>query len=577
MGDPGGTGDVSKRARLVAASVGLSAGLASGAVLLGAYGFARRDPAGLHEVSVRNWAAGFVVLVTVAALVLAWLMRSALRGVDVVGRSAWLLTVVAAAGLYALLADLSGLAASTHTAVVLLRLSWVWLLVAAIFVVAAVVAAVGRPDIAQVWRSPVTVVLLALGVIFALGCGALAQARTKVVGITAAPVDIPATMSTVGDQIAYTVPTKDPSFIAPAGPGFVTLDDQDLVGYAGDTGQQRWRLPFKMIAGQCEPSTVRSTGTSADSVVIAQCLQPNPSYSYPESDRRTILTGIDAMTGRVLWANADSWRLRSTVVTGPDVVPVLRGVDVGALDTRTGKVLWTKQFALRDCGGNIAGAGNKTQDIVYFPMCPGGANDVVLDVIDGRTGAERTLAVDHALVPEKVSRAQFVAAAAGVIVINVAPPASAGRPVNIAVDVDSGQSSPVPGDYLFQKRDAHATGQYPGPVLQINRDSDDTSVYVVGDRRTVQTRVPIGLSEVVLDGQRWARVGDQLVTATAMTAGYRYLLAIVAADGTVTSRPSPCGAREPGGVIPVPGAVLIACAHTDGKEYASGYTVVGLR
>ncbi|OHU31653.1 hypothetical protein BKG76_00065 [Mycobacteroides franklinii] len=553
-------------------------GLASGAVVLGAYGFVRRNPVGLHEVSVRNWAAVSVLLVAFFAAALIWTARSAMRGVDVVGRSALLLTVIVAAALYAVLADPAGLASSTHTALVLMRLSWVFLVIAAVFVVAGAVASVGRATLlAQSGRGPKVVVGLALGLIFALGTGALAQARNDVVGVIAAPIEIPVTPTRVGTEVRYALPLSDPGFVVPAGPGFVTLEDQDLVGYAGNTGQQRWRLPFKTIAYECEPSSVRSTGTSADSVVIVQCLRPTQTNSYSDSARRTILTGVDAMTGRVLWANADNWRIRSTAVTGPDVVPVLRGDEVGALEVRTGNVLWTKQFTAGDCGGNLVGLGNKTQDIVFFPICPT-AHEVVLRVVDAHSGAERSLTIEREKFPDGVSQVNLLAAAAGVVVIEVAGsgPNRSPYPVNLAVDIDDGASMALPSKVNVRRdRQSHDAGQYPGPVLQIDTYSDDTAVLLVGERRIVKTSIPT-TGTPIMDGQRWALVGDQLVTATAATASWRAQLATVGPDGKANLRPSPCGGADFGGVIPVPGAVLVTCARTDDSSRVTGYAVIGL-
>lgn len=573
MTDIGGTRNVSK---LAATSCGLGVGLAAGAVLLGGYGFVGRNPGGLHEVSVRNWAAGSVLLVAVGASALVWMMWLASRGVDVVARSAWLLTVVVAVALYAVLADPVGLASSTHTARVVLRLSWAVLVAAGVFVVAGVLAAVGRAAPPRRWRDPLMAVSLVLGLVFTLGCGVLARAQTDIAAVTAATVEIPATPTTVGAEVRYALPVSDPRFTVPAGPGFVTLEDQDLVGYAGNTGQQRWRLPFRTIAGQCEPSSVRSTGTSADSVVIAQCLRPTQTDSHSDSARRTILTGIDAMTGRVLWSNADNWRIRSTAVTGPDVVPMLRGDEVGALEARTGNVLWTKQFAAGDCGSNVAAMGNRTQDIVFFPVCPT-ADEVVLHVIDGHSGAERSLTIEREKLRDGVSQVNLVAVAAGVVVIEVAGsgPHRSSYPVNVAVHVDSGTNTVLPSNHMPRDRQSYDAGQYPGAVLQIETDSEGTAVLLVGERRIVTTSIPT-TSTLIMNGQRWAQVGDQLVTATAATASWRAQLATVGPDGVATLRPSPCGGTDFGGVIPVPGAVLVTCARTDDGSRFTGYAVMGL-
>lgn len=575
MRDFGGTSDVSQRSRIIATSCGLGVGLAAGAVLLGVYGFVRRNPAGLHEVSVRNWAAGSVLLVAVAAAALMWMMWLARRGDDVVARSAWLLTVVAAVALYAALADPTGLASSTHTALVELRLSWALLVCAAVFVVAGAVAAVGRAAPGR-GRDPLMAVSLALGLVFTLGCGVLARAQTDIMGVTAAPIEIPATPTTVGTEVRYALSLSDPGFVVPAGPGFAMLEDRDLVGYAGNSGQQRWRLPFTTIASQCEPSSVRSTGTSADSVVIAQCLLPTQMNSSSNSPRRSILTGIDAMTGRVLWANADNWRIRSTAVTGPDIVPVLRDDQVGSLQARTGNVLWTKQFVAGDCGSNVVALGNRTQDIVFFPICPT-PKEVVLHVVDGHSGAERSLTIEPEKFPDGVSQINLVAAAAEVVVIEVAGsgPHRSSYPVNLAVDIGSGTNMVLAPSHIPRDRQSYDTGQYPGPVLQIGAYSDDTAVLVVGERRIVTTSIPT-TSTVIMNGQRWAQVGDQLVTATAATASWRPQLAMVGPDGVATLRPSPCGGTDFGGVIPVPGAVLVTCARTDDGSRFTGYAVMGL-
>ncbi|WP_142282929.1 PQQ-binding-like beta-propeller repeat protein [Mycobacterium aquaticum] len=563
-------GGVARQPRQAAAWLGLGVGAAVGATVLGGYGFVRRTPSGVHETSVTAWAAGSVVLLTVGALALIWTARSALTGADLTRRSSLLLTAIVAVAAYALLADRDGLAASTSTAMALLRLSWAVLAIAAILVVAGAVATAGRAAAARLWGNLVPA--LVIGLVLALVSGASVHARTDT-ALTATPIDIPAAPTTVGTNVAYALPTKDPSFIAPAGPGFVMLDGDALNGYSGQTGQLRWRLPFAMVGGNCEPSSVRSTGTSAGSVVIAQCLRHKPSSDSSVSEWHAVLTGIDAMTGHLLWTNGDNWRIRSTIVTGPDVIPVVRAGEVGALDPHTGKLWWTKQFDQGECGGNIVGTGDQAQSILYFAVC---ASPITLHVADGRTGTERTIPIEAPHVGSDIGRTELAAAAGDVVVIAVSSAERDIQEVTLAVDIRTGDTMTVPVKYLRQDRNSFQAGQYPGPVLQLSGGSDGATVYLVAQRRTLRTTTPTStLDRAIMDGQRWAVVGDQLVTATAVTAAYRSQLATVTLGGTAVGHPSPCGANELGGVIVVPGAVLAVCARTV-REEVTGYVITGI-
>lgn len=566
--------EASRRLRVAAVSTGLGAGLSVGALILGSYGARRRNLVGAYEVPARGPAVVAVLLLAAATLGLIWSVRRARRGADVVGPCAWLLTAISMAAAYAVSATPSDLASSTGSGLALLRISWVVLAAAGVFAVVVAVLAPDRGAELRTWPIASTLALV-LGLVAALGAGAVVLARTNITVVTAAPIDIPPAPTAVGSEVRYAIPTHDPRFIVPAGPGFVLLDGTDLVGYSGQTGQQRWRLPVTAIAAGCEPSSVRSTGTSTDSVVIAQCLRPAPpSTSYSSSSNRlAALAGIDAMTGRMLWTNTDNWRLRSTAVTASNVVPAQRDGEVAALDPRTGTALWTTQFIPGDCGGNIIGLGNKSGDIVYFPTC---TKEATLRIAKGHTGAERTLAVDPNKLPPDISQIDLIAASGSVIVIQVASASHTAPPARLAVDIDTGRSYTLATQYLRSDQRSINSGQYPGAALQIDRDLDTTTVYLVAEHRIVQTHAPT-MASVIFEGQRWTRVGDQLVTATAATAGWRAQLATVAFDGTTTLHPSPCGGKDSGGVIAAPGAVLVICARTDNTLRSAGYVVMGLR
>ncbi len=573
MGDVETADGVSRRLRGAAVLMGLGAGLAAGAVLLGVYGLLRRNLVGTYEVPARGPAVAAVLFLAAAALGLMWLVRRARRGVDVVGSCGWLLTAISLAAAYAVSATPPDLVSSTGSALALLRVSWVVLVAAGVCAVAVAALAPNQGRQAWSWRMASTVALV-LGLVLAGGIGGTVWARTRTTVVTAAPIDIPATPTVVGSEVRYALPVQDPGFIVPAGPGFVLLDGKDLVGYSGQTGQQRWRLPFGVMAVGCEPSSVHSTGTATDSVVLAQCLLPAPpASSYSESTRSAVLAGIDAMTGRMLWINTENWRIRSTAVTAADLAPVLRDDEVGALDPRTGKLLWTKHFAPGDCGGHLVGLGNKSSDIVYFPTC---TREATLHIAQGRNGAERTLAIEPDKRPRDVSQLDLIASDGSVIVIQISSASHTAPPARVAVDIDTGRSLTLATQYLRSDRRSIETGQYPGAVLQIDRDLDTTSVYLVAEQRLVQTPAPI-MVNTLLEGQRWSRVGDQLVTATAATAGWRAQLATVALDGATTLHPSPCGGSDSGGVMPAPGALLVICARTDDTLRGTGYVVMGLR
>ncbi|MBB2988861.1 hypothetical protein FHR72_000318 [Mycolicibacterium iranicum] len=557
------------RSALLAA--GSAIGGSVGAALLGGYAFMRRLPPGLQDASATRWMAVSGLLIVVGAGATIWISGSVLRGTDATRRASWLLTVVIAAAAYAVLGSPDSLAAATPTAVALLRLSWVVMAIAAILLVAAAVCGAGHSDATPSRRRPTVAAAVTLTLVLTVVGGGIARARTDT-AITATPSDIPAVPTAVGTNIAYSLPIDDARSIVPAGPGFAVLEGDAVAGYAGDTGHRRWRFPLDVIGGACEPSSLRSTGTAADAVVIVQCLRGTPSYSSTRATRPALLTGIDAMTGRVLWTNGDNWRLRSTTVTGADVVPVLRGDDIGSLDPHTGKLRWVKHFGQDGCEGNLVGLRNATQDVVYFPVC---AEEVMLHVVDGRTGDERTVRVDPPQPGVEFDTVELAAAAGDVVVLQASSDDDVRQRFTVAVDVSSGDSVRVPVEYLSTDRTSSDAGHYPGEVLQLTDGMEGTAVYLVAQRKFVHTTAAT-LDDEILDGQRWALIGGQLVTATAMTASYRSLMVTADEDGAATVLFSPCGGRYDGGVIPVPGAVLVVCAIEDYRNPTT-YEVVGVR
>lgn len=318
---------------------------------------------------------------------------------------------------------------------------------------------------------------------------------------------------------------------------------------------------------------MRSTGGSADAVVLVECRSDYvPRYS---AGRAAFLAGIDAMTGAVLWTSQRGWSLLGRATLSPDAVPIGRGEDeIGSLNPRTGSPRWTATRT-DDQSCNAAGFGVTAvaRSIVVVDAC---GDSRRLRVLDGRSGAERVIAVTAPGLAESGpwARTDIVAADGDVVVLKTSD--AEDHRVALVVDTVTGAVVPLPARGYLPERDSVDAGQYPGPVLQLGDDSGQESIrlYRLDERRTFDARPVRLLADRQYSGQLWAEVGDTMVAASGYSDRQRYL-AIVGPDGVTTRRPSPCG-RDAGGVMTAPGATLILCERRTGDQI-TGYDILGMR
>lgn len=209
-------------------------------------------------------------------------------------------------------------------------------------------------------------------------------------GNTAEPVPVPDLPQALGTDVAYSIPVQEAAWVMPAGAGFILGGEDALVAYDGATGQPRWRLPFAALPTRCEPTELRSTGTSPDAVVILGCRQPVDITERGDHHRVSVHVGLDALTGRPLWRTDRPWELTGPSVLPPDaaVVTIENDSGIGALDVRTGELRWRRAFDdVADCDWywfTFALAGR----LGYLESC----TDVpTLHVFDTDTGQDRPI------------------------------------------------------------------------------------------------------------------------------------------------------------------------------------------
>ncbi len=556
-------------------------GLAVGAIMLGAYAYIARVPAG--QTSSYLAPAGqlllfsllAVSLVAVAAMVVA---TRAANGRPAVGHAALLTAGAAACTAYAFLGlapNRSALLISgpgARPVVVIAQTSWVVLTCAALLVLAGATSA-GHGVTADRPRRNALAGLGIAGIAVATVAGIVVTSFSGV-GVSSATtvqrIPIPALPTSVGTDVAYRLNVGS-TVILPAGPGFVTTDDDAVVGYDGTTGVPRWRFPLADLPARCNYQSTRSTGVSDDAVVVVQCSRPpndtdtDRFYERDSADNSSFLVGMDAVTGERLWLNDADWRLQGRANVDGQVLAAVSLSQVAALNPRTGKPLWTRDRPDDDgCRSLYDTVGTR---VVYLDTC-----DASLHVFDTDSEALIDLAKQPGF-PSGRPRLTFLAVDGDVVLLEARDSPNCAI---LAIDTKTQNVQPVPLDRPDAAVPGVDTGLIPGPVVEISRDSDARTVtlYVVRERRVAQ------LTDIDMyyepTAYRWARVGDQFVTIDAYEGDYDRRMATVSVDGGgVINYPNPCG--RPGGVIPVPGAVLALCPNYSSQGTITGYDVLGLR
>lgn len=565
-------------------------GFGVAAVALSLYTFARRVPDGL--VSDRLGAAtrvlgGSLAVVVVTALVLAVGGLAVLAGREVARKAAWALTIIAAATSFAFLSSLlrrsteavSGVGA--RPVVSLAQMSWLSLVIAAVLLVA---AATVPQDKTQ--RQPVKWPALAgfgvAGLVVALVAGfgvvALTQRGAPRVSLAGA-IAVPDMPTALGSDTAYTLPTKYVDWLTPAGPGFALVNAGALTAYNGADGGQRWRFPLKSLPTRCDLWSIRSTGTAPDAVVIVEC-NHDAGYGEPRTD--PVLVGLDAMTGQPLWTLDKGWSLRSRILLPSNTVPMVNRErnELGSLDPRTGALRWTwsldesdKQCSDTGYVGALDGA------VMYANPC---GSVLRVHVFDAVSGSDQMF---DAPVPQEFSSGKWSieprATDGSTAVVRISQNVSGNyASAVLSIDTAGARVDVLPLKYLDDGNSGR-TQQYPGPFLQLDYGSDPedwVDLYRLSDRSTTHVAgldIYTATPYAPYTSMAWAPVGAELVTAAAIDDDYNKQLASVSRDGAVTRRPSPCG-DDVGGVMPVPGAVLVLCQRSVGDKVL-GYDILGLR
>ncbi len=584
-GEPRRWGPVLNSQSVIAGSWGF--GVA--AVVLSAYAFVRRVPAGLMSDrlgTATQVLGGSLVAVVVTAVVLAVGGVAVLAGREMTAKAAWALTVVAAVTSFAFLNSLprrgteavSGPGA--RPVVVLVQMSWLLLAVAAVLLVAAAVMTADQVRRPVKWRALAAFGVVGVVVALVAGVGVVALTQRGAPRVsTAAAIAVPEVPTTVGTDAVYTVNTEYVNWLVPAGPGFALLNGGGITAYNGADGSKRWRFRLKSLPQGCEVWAIRSTGTGPDAVVIAEC---NHSAGYGEPRTDPFLVGLDAMTGRLLWTVDKGWSLRSRILLPSNTIPVVNTErnELGSLDPRTGALRWAWSFDESDkqCGGSTGYVGALEGAVMYAKPC---GPVLRVHVFDAVTGTDR---VFDGPVPPEFSDGRWrmdpQAIDGSTAVVSISQPGGNGTAV-LSIDTAGGQVSVLPPQYL-RDGDSGGDGQYPGPVLQLDYGSkpeDWVDLYRLSDRSTIHA---VGLDVFTVSpyapstSMAWAEVGSQMVTAAASDHEYNKLLVSVSRDGAVTRRPSPCGGSDAGGVMPVPGAVLVVCHRSVGDK-TLGYDILGLR
>ncbi|WP_163796697.1 PQQ-binding-like beta-propeller repeat protein [Mycolicibacterium sediminis] len=575
------TTDAPPNGRLGAALAATAGGLALGAAGIAAYAYTHGVPPGLISdrlgPATTLLTASLVAACLTAVVILALGVR-ALRGPDTARAAAATLAVLAAVTAFTHLNSIPADRASSlagpgvRPILPLMQAGWLLSTCAALALLAGSVAMGSGKRPLGVGLLPWVALGAAVAVVAGSGLSTVATRGTDR-SATATAIAVPPVPTTVGDQVAYSVVARRAGWVTPAGAGFVARTDDALVAFDGATGAQRWRFPFLEFPAGCQPVTVRSTGSGPDAVVLIECRREYSEQYMGGTDPH--LVALDAMTGEVLWFSDDGWYLQGRVQASPDALPVRRGDDIGSLDAHTGQKRWTRPLAedekCTSFGDDVTAVAHS---VVVVAQC---ADTAALHLFDGHTGQQRDIDLRSAPggLPEGDVQYDLVAAEGDVVAIKVDPRAGADS-VLLAVDTRAGTIERVPATAYLSDVISARTGAYPGAVLQLDDRHDpaeQTGLYLVGQRKVLSANDVETQGDNIPTGLRWALVGDRLVSAM----GYYDdpALLVVAPDGTVDRRPSPCG-TDVGGVVTVPGALLVLCERGDGNSLW-GYDVLALR
>ena len=574
---------------LIAAGFGINLG----ALGLLTYGFTVRVPHGGRAPETSSPVTEFLVwqlvlgsLTAVAALGIG---VGALLGRTVSRWAAALLVVTVAMTAWAYMSSVpasigvrvSGFGA--RPAPELAQLAWPMLAVAAALILVGAVRAINtRPSVGRsllMLLSPWTAAGVALSLVAGLVVAGWWWPRTQTQPATADPVAVAPFPATVGRHVAYSKPVADPESVQAAGPGFVTFEqDGAITAFDGATGGLRWAIAPEVFPKGCGLKEVRSTGVTAGSVVIAQCMRP-PLHSVPPVDTNPepVLLGFDANTGEQLWLNDEGFALASGVGASDAVAAVVRrDQKVGSLDPQTGALRWVGPSDRRPC--------ESTAHVINDQVVTGPCHGVKIRVLDGYTAQERLIslpvalpvvatdlqvlplgAYDSSLLLQTRSRVRIEPGMAGRDRIGV-----------LSADIDTGAVT-----FINSTTGSSRRSPLWGPLVQLGmggRDGENwVEVYSL-HARTLTRVEGLSVSAPRIDGSMWAQIGDHMVTAAAHDTDVFYI-ASVAADGTVTRSTSPCPQRDVGsrgpGIMVVPGATLVLCPSIDGAIH--GWDILGMR
>lgn len=582
MSDETSSGDDERRSTVTRAgrlTISLGCGLVLGAVGLAIYAYAARVPTG--QTATYLAPASHLLLISligvcVAGAATVWLGARAIAGLDTTGHASLLLAGTVAVAAYGLLTATSAQHAllisgpGARPVIVIAQVSWIILACAAVMVLAGATSA--SPAAARRPGRPAVAVLTASGVAVAVVAGVAVTSLSPVgtsSATTAPRVAIPALPTSVGTQVAYTI-KLDSQVALPAGPGFVSTNADAVIAYDGTTGAQRWHFPTADLPARCGDVSLWSTGVRDDAVVAVQCTRPpntqDPDkYSSDHDDDVAFLVGLDATTGEQLWINDSGWYLRGRANGDGDILAAIGPHKVGALDPRTGKPLWAKDRPDDNCSRSRYDAVGST--VIFVDAC-GDA----LHLYD----AESEFTIDFTKqtgFPSGDVTTELLAVDGDIVAVYASGISSVDG-VLLTVDVETKAVHATPVPFV---RTPDLEKSLPGPVVEIgdNSRAQTVTLYTPGQQRTVPVT---GLQMLIEpDVQRWARVGDEFVTAAAYQDRYDERLATVpVTGGPAAIRTAPCGDRT-GGVMPVPGAVLALCANYSDKGSITSYDVLGLR
>ncbi|MET9201519.1 hypothetical protein [Gordonia sp. NPDC003585] len=403
----------------------------------------------------------------------------------------------------------------------------------------------------------------------------------------AASVPVPPLPTTVGTRIAYTIPARSAGDVLEAGPGFVVRGADGLVAYDGSTGARRWSIESSDLGSLCggellrrmsrtlgvasprAEASVRTTGIGRDATVVVTCSR--------------WIVGVDAMTGSVRWVNSEGWDVYDAT---PDVIAVTKDdrssqhAAVAAMDPRTGKVRWV--MGASDCT-DAESLMVVERVIVQEDRCS--VSGRWLRMLDVHSGIERYIAMPEWAVrsqewPRRVIRA--LARSGSVLAIEVSMGGTDYRTWDtgiVAVDTRSrGVREVVPhstkSEYWLVDRYG---SEWPpsGAITPLASTSDQVMFLRLPAGRVEHHSAREVFSSDVRAEQWWTLVGDTAVTALGRPESGA--IVTISPDGRVVSRPGPCG-RDEGGVMTVPGGLLVLCMRTDAHSYkVTSVDVVGLR